>query len=104
MGIAELEPCQLAPTVGTTGSVSTGSPAPSSSSRTCRSHLAYSNGVKLIVGQTASAGFSLVDLYNNNDGSSSRQAKALISLPASSVFTVPAIIVKIRSTSAMLEI
>jgi hypothetical protein len=32
MGIAELEPRQLAPTVGTTGSGSTGSPAPSSSS------------------------------------------------------------------------
>jgi hypothetical protein len=67
-------------------------------------HLAYSSGVKLIVSQTASAGFNLVDLYNNNDGSSSRQAEAPISLPASSVFTVPAIIVKIRSTSAMLEI
>jgi hypothetical protein len=56
-----------------------GSSAPSSSSRSCRSHLAYSSGVKLIVGQTASAGFNLVDLYN--DGSSLRQAEALISLP-----------------------
>jgi hypothetical protein len=81
MGITGDKPRQLAPTVGTTGSGSTGSPAPSSSSRSCRSHLAYSSGVKLIVGQTASAGFNLVDLYNNNDGSSSRQAEALISLP-----------------------
>jgi hypothetical protein len=30
MGIAGVEPCQLAPTVGTTGSGSTNSPAPSS--------------------------------------------------------------------------
>jgi hypothetical protein len=45
MGIAELEPRQLAPTVGTTGSRSTGSPAPSSSSRTppLRLHLASSS-------------------------------------------------------------
>jgi hypothetical protein len=39
MGIAELEPRQLAPSVGTTGSGSTGSPALSSSSATARSYL-----------------------------------------------------------------
>jgi hypothetical protein len=40
MGIAELEPRQLAPTVGTTGSGSTGSPAPSSPATiSIRSHL-----------------------------------------------------------------
>jgi hypothetical protein len=45
MGIAELEPRQLAPTVGTTGSGSTGSSAPSSSSTTspARLHLASSS-------------------------------------------------------------
>jgi hypothetical protein len=96
MGIAGVEPRQLASTMGTTGSGSTGSPAPSSSSRRCKSHLAYSSGAELIiVGQTASSGFNLVDLNNNNDGSSSRQSEALISLPASSVFTAPAIIINI---------
>jgi hypothetical protein len=40
MGIAELKPRQLAPTVGTTGSGSTGSPAPSSSSTMSRLHAA----------------------------------------------------------------
>jgi hypothetical protein len=39
MGIAGDKPRQLAPTVGMTGSESTGSPAPSSSSTTSRSHI-----------------------------------------------------------------
>jgi hypothetical protein len=40
MGIAELEPRQLAPTVGTMGSGFMSSPAPSSPSTTSRSRLA----------------------------------------------------------------
>jgi hypothetical protein len=77
MGIAELKPRQLAPTVGTTGSGSTGSPALSSSSTTCRSHLIISSAQAYLV-FINSGGASDLHQHSNGGGSLPRDRVDLI--------------------------